>query len=46
MDLSSFVIEFYIYSQIVLTNPFANVPPPPKKSTRIKQSAKVNHPDL
>ena len=29
MDLSSFVIEFYIYSQIVLTNPFANVPPPP-----------------
>ena len=35
MDLSSFVIEFYIYSQIVLTNPFANVPPlpppPPKK---------------
>ena len=33
MDLSSFVIEFYIYSQIVLTNPFANGPPspPPKK---------------
>ena len=31
MDLSSFVIEFYIYSQIVLTNPFANVPPPQKK---------------
>ena len=30
MDLSSFVIEFYIYSQIVLTNPFANVSPPKK----------------